>query len=103
MADVRTQLFSLHHLIAVNYFTQEYDTDSEDFKSQLGSLASMVEVVSAFVEHHTATSDTESVASNSSYFMFEEVSTEEKISLNTKDKAFASMDNISSEGCRHRW
>lgn len=97
MADVRTQLFSLQHLMAVNYFTQKYNTDSEDYKSHLGSLASMVEVVSAFLEHHTATSDTESVASNSSYFMFEEVSTEEKISLNTKDEAFASMDNISSE------
>ena len=55
MADVRTQLFSLHHLIAVNYFTQKYNTDSEDFKSQLGSLASMVEVVSAFLEVHKVT------------------------------------------------
>lgn len=55
MADVRTQLFSLHHLIAINYFTQKYETDSEDFKSQLYNLASMVEVVSAFLEVHTAT------------------------------------------------
>ena len=80
MADVRTQLFSLHHLIAVNYFTQEYDTDSEDFKSQLYNLASMVEVVSTFLKVHTA---------------------DEEISLATRKEAAATMpglmDNISSE------
>ena len=80
MADVRTQLFSLHHLIAVNYFTQEYNTDSEDFKSQLYNLASMVEVVSTFLKVHTD---------------------DEEISLATRKEAAASMpglmDNISSE------
>ena len=80
MADVRTQLFSLHHLIAVNYFTQEYNTDSEDFKSQLYNLASMVEVVSTFLKVHTA---------------------DEEVSLATMREAAATMpeqmDNISSE------
>ena len=80
MADVRTQLFSLHHLIAVNYFTQEYNTDSEDFKSQLYNLASMVEVVSTFLKVHAD---------------------DEEISLATRKEAAATMpglmDNISSE------
>ncbi len=73
-------MFSLHHLIAVIYFTQEYKTDSEDFKSQLYNLASMVEVVSTFLKVHTA---------------------DEEISLATRKEAAATMpglmDNISSE------